>query len=316
MPDWLIFLQVVAQHVVLPPLFAYWLTGGRYIRIFNIRTRMQALLLYAASAAFFLFILLCGAWHIVGYWLRPVTALLFLAATAGFLTSLRGAPRQTASFATWAVCAFYAAMAAVFGGGAALAIAGRFAPAETIDLAFPLSGGLYVVGQGGSSVAVNYHNAYRTQTYALDILKLNAFGFRAAGLAPRDPARYAIFGDLVTSPCDGTVVFMRDGLEDARGAQRDADAPAGNTVVLDCDGATVLLAHFMKDSIVVAEGEAVGVGAPLGRVGNSGNTSEPHLHIHAEQGPYAGERFDNPGLAIRFNGRFLARGDLIRGDSD
>lgn len=314
--DWLIPLPVVVQHAVLPLLFAFWLTGGRYARFFKTATLMEALLIYAMVGAFFAFILICGAWHIVGYWLRPLLALMFAWATIDFFMGLRKAPRGEATFRAWASSALYVVITAAFGAAAGMGLAGRAAPADAIDLAFPLSEGVYAIGQGGSSVIVNYHNAYRTQTYALDILKLNAFGFRATGLMPKDPARYAIFGDLVTSPCDGTVVFMRDGLEDARGAQNEREKPAGNTVVLDCDGATVALAHFMKDSIVVAEGDAVRVGAPLGRVGNSGNTSEPHLHIHAERGAFVGERFDNPGLAIRFNGRFLVRGDLIRGEKN
>lgn len=59
-----------------------------------------------------------------------------------------------------------------------------------------------------------------------------------------------------------------------------------------------------KGSIVVAEGEEVKTGQLLGKVGNSGNTSEPHLHIHAEK--------DGKGIPITFNDRFLVRNNLVR----
>ncbi|TMZ49982.1 M23 family metallopeptidase, partial [Klebsiella pneumoniae] len=53
-----------------------------------------------------------------------------------------------------------------------------------------------------------------------------------------------------------------------------------------------------------AEGDVVREGQLLGTVGNSGNTSEPHLHIHAEK--------DGEGVPIRFGGRFLVRNNLMR----
>jgi murein DD-endopeptidase MepM/ murein hydrolase activator NlpD len=58
----------------------------------------------------------------------------------------------------------------------------------------------------------------------------------------------------------------------------------------------VLLAHLQHGSVAVATGDPVTVGDPIGRVGNSGNTTEPHLHIHAFD-PRTGE-----GVPIRFDG--------------
>lgn len=308
----LLTFQLVVNHVLLPVLFAFWLTDRRYVPIFRTRTHIEALLLYAAVAAFFLFILVCGAWHIVGYWLRPVLAGLLLWATVDFFLKLKAAPRGPVTRGALLKSGFYALIAAAFTPMAGAGLIGRIAPDEAIDLAFPLAGGVYAIGQGGANAMVNYHAAYAPQAYALDIIKLNAFGFRARGLMPDDPARYEIFGADILSPCDGRVAFARDGLDDARGAQKEPDKPAGNMVALDCGGATVLLAHMMKGSVRVAEGDTVAAGDALGRVGNSGNTTEPHLHIHAEKGPFKGESPDNQGLAMRFSGRFLVRGDLVR----
>jgi hypothetical protein len=92
---------------------------------------------------------------------------------------------------------------------------------------------------------------------------------------------------------------------------KNADA-AGNHVVLRCGAYRVVLAHLQRGSVVVELGANVSVGDRLGLVGNSGNTTEPHLHIHA----VAGDAEDrdhllwlSTGVPLKFDGRFLVRGD-------
>jgi murein DD-endopeptidase MepM/ murein hydrolase activator NlpD len=85
----------------------------------------------------------------------------------------------------------------------------------------------------------------------------------------------------VVSPCDGAVLAAQDGLPDQAPPQADPDNPAGNHVVLACGGLRIELAHLAAGSVAVAPGDRVRSGDRLGAVGNSGNTSEPHLHIHA-----------------------------------
>jgi murein DD-endopeptidase MepM/ murein hydrolase activator NlpD len=84
----------------------------------------------------------------------------------------------------------------------------------------------------------------------------------------------------------------------------------GNYVVVRCQDVTVLLAHLMKGSVEVEPGREVKKGQPLGRVGNSGNTTEPHLHIHAARLGPRESILSGEGLPIRFEGRFLVRNDL------
>ncbi len=64
------------------------------------------------------------------------------------------------------------------------------------------------------------------------------------------------------------------------------DAVAGNYVVLELGANTfALYAHFQRDSVTVRAGERVTRGDVLGRLGNSGNTSGPHLHFHISDAP-------------------------------
>jgi len=61
---------------------------------------------------------------------------------------------------------------------------------------------------------------------------------------------------------------------------------------------------MQKGSVTVTQDATVTVGQKVGKVGNSGNTTEPHLHIHAEK--------DGVGIPIQFNKRFLVRNSLVR----
>jgi murein DD-endopeptidase MepM/ murein hydrolase activator NlpD len=59
-----------------------------------------------------------------------------------------------------------------------------------------------------------------------------------------------------------------------------ADAVAGNHVVLATAGARfVVLAHLRRGSLCVAPGDTVAAGHPLAECGNSGNSTQPHLHL-------------------------------------
>ncbi len=174
---------------------------------------------------------------------------------------------------------------------------------SVVNLSYPLQDGLYIVGHGGSNPIINYHNVSESQTYALDILKLNILGIRGWGIYPKDLERYAIFEDSLYSPCDGKVLKVDKGYRDMEPPERGEGHPAGNHIAIECESAEVTLAHMKQNSIVVDSLDAVKVGDLLGKVGNSGNTSEPHLHIHAEK--------NGKGIPIKFKGRFLVRNSLF-----
>jgi murein DD-endopeptidase MepM/ murein hydrolase activator NlpD len=63
----------------------------------------------------------------------------------------------------------------------------------------------------------------------------------------------------------------------------------------------------------VTPGTGVEEGDVLGQVGNSGTTSQPHLHLHAERGGTPNEILNGEGVPIELDGRFLVRNSLFRG---
>ena len=185
------------------------------------------------------------------------------------------------------------------------AISGYFSPKGTIDLAYPLKNGVYYVGGGGDSRWINAHNAVQPQDYALDILRLNSFGNRARGILPEDLSQYTIFEDKVYSPCNGIITQKMDGLPDQNPPQRDAEHLAGNYLVISCKGVEVLLAHLKQGSILVEKNEVVEEGQPIAQVGNSGFSTQPHLHIHAERDDEMDDEIlDGEAVPIRFQGAF------------
>ena len=210
-------------------------------------------------------------------------------------------------------------MVALFAGMLANLQAARFAPANAVDLSFPLAGGRFAAVQGGGAAALNHHRGVPAQAYATDIVALNDRGRRARGLRPGALDAYEAYDRAVIAPCDGIVLGMSDGAPDAPIGRVDPLRPAGNHVLLSCaiDGAevTLLLAHFRPGSVAVARGDRVRPGTRLGRVGNSGNSTEPNLHIHAVRGREAdlgAVLATSEAVPLTFNGRFLTRNAVIR----
>lgn len=115
------------------------------------------------------------------------------------------------------------------------------------------------------------------------------------------------------APCRGEVARVADGIDDMSVPEMDREHMAGNYVAIDCGGFFVILAHLRRGSIMVATGERVEIGDPLGRMGNSGNSSEPHLHVHAQRGLPKDAPLGGEPLWLTLNGRFLVRNDRIDG---
>lgn len=290
-------------QVILPAV----LVAGLWRGLFG--SRLEWSLHALAAGAVLLFVFLTARWDLTSYYLRLAWPLLLIAAVLRSYRRIN--PEKERPNASGLVV--NSALSLVFLGLSVVALRGYTAPEEALQLAYPLRGGTYYVGGGGNARLINNHQANEPQKFALDIVRLNVYGNRAAGLAPDDPTRYTIFGDTVYSPCSGVVVRATDGLPDLRPPERDGGNLAGNHVVLACGGAKVVLAHLKQGSITVATGVDVREGEVLGQVGNSGNTSQPHLHLHAERGGAPSEILDGEGVPIEFGGRFLVRNSIFGG---
>jgi len=282
------------------PLFYAW----RIWRL-NEPSALSWLLVVTDGCMFVALIMLVGRWDIAGFYVR--FALLGLVAAAVIRSFVRHARRPWAppQFAGFLRTRFPTILSLVaFSAALAYVVSGLLPPARTTDLAFPLRDGRFTIGQGGGVMLLNRHANHEAQRFAADITAIGPAGFRAGGILPRELDSYEIFGKQVVAPCDGSVMSTGDGLPDLPPPEADRENPAGNHVVLLCGGSQVELAHLQRGSIRVSPSDDVRVGDLMGLVGNSGNTTETHLHIHAVD-PDTGA-----GVPITFDGHFPVRNRL------
>ena len=285
------------------------------------RSRLDWLSSALLCAGVSVYMVLAGpvwVWIGVGWRVLPLAA-----ATVAVLWSVRrlracpNLPSARPLALTGAV--FRCAMAALIAGMLIDLHLARLPPAGAVDLSFPLKGGRFAVLQGGGTAALNHHHAVPAQAYAVDIVALNHRGRRAWGVKPETLDAYEIFDRAVIAPCDGIVSGASDGAPDAPIGGVDPLKPAGNHVLLFCTVGhveiTLLLAHLRSGSVAVARGDRFRRGALLGRVGNSGNSTEPHLHIHAvrsRETDWGAVLATAEAVPLTFDGRFPTRNAVIQ----
>ena len=231
---------------------------------------------------------------------RPLRWTLGLVAAAGLGSALRLAGLRAGSPDAWTLGSWAVVLMMLV--TIVRARRHRLDTEVSTPLHLPVDAGTWEIGQGGGH-RLNHHIHVPEQRGAIDLVKLHPTGTRATGYGPqRDPAAYAAYGTPLFAPCAGTVLQAVDAHEDqVPGRQRYAPA-TGNFVSIDTGRERVLLAHLRPGSLRVRPGDRVEVGDLLGEVGNSGNSSEPHLHLQADR--------DGLGLQLRFVG---VEGGLWRG---
>ncbi|NOT44358.1 MAG: M23 family metallopeptidase [Acidobacteria bacterium] len=286
----------------------------------------------AASAACLWALALLGIWLLPPWWAPHGFGLgLGVAAWAGLRRRRPFASSLPVTPASWIVAGLFVALGTASAYGIAVALRSRtLPPVPAVDLAFPLGPGTYLVVNGGSDISTNAHlmtldtsvprfRAWRGQSYGVDMVHIDAFGLRAHGVQPADPQAYRIYGARVLAPCTGRVVLAVDGLPDMQVPEVDREHLAGNHVLLRCANgdpargarADVLVGHLRPGSLQVRPGADVDAGDWLGSVGNSGNTGEPHLHVHAQTAGPAGAPMGGNPMPILFRGRYPVRGQRI-----
>jgi hypothetical protein len=131
---------------------------------------------------------------------------------------------------------------------------------------------------GGDELEKNYHALYPDQRFAYDLV------IEPAGTKSERLEDYGCYGAEVLAPAAGEIVVAHDGEPDQKPGEIVDEALAGNHIGIELSSKTyLLLAHLMPGSLKVAVGDQVVAGQPLAKCGNSGRTSEPHLHIHHQR---------------------------------
>jgi hypothetical protein len=242
-------------------------------------------------------------WHLVqgvNVWL--FSALLGAAITAGTVESGRLALSSTAfdvvHIGLWLGLALMAALAVVplrrvhvatnilvvVLSGFLVVQLGRIAvvaPTAAVALDSPVRGDWFVASGGRSALTNHHYVTYPAESHAIDLVRLGSNGQTHSG---RALSSYAGYGESVYAPADGRIIDVRNSSPDESIGEKGGLA---NQLVLDIGGDRfVVMAHLKQHSVRVQVGERVRRGQPLAQVGNSGESDEPHLHMHVQNRPY------------------------------
>lgn len=198
-----------------------------------------------------------------------------------------------------------------------------------VDLAYPFEGRWLTRNSPADRVPSHGTTLFAT-SYAIDFVPVDEEGRSAAItvaslLRPEPPERFSGFGRGLRAPVDGVVVAVHDGepdhyahrglpsigyaLTQCRRAGAGWVQLAGNHVLIETPaGAVVALCHLRRGSVSVRPGEGVRTGEPLGRCGNSGNSTEPHVHVQAIDGV---DVLHASAVPITFDGRVPRNGEVV-----
>lgn len=139
-----------------------------------------------------------------------------------------------------------------------------------------ISSGEWTVSHGGKRRATNYHHGSRGQRYAYDLVVQKGGRQRDGGGSSNKD--YHCYGMQVLAPAPGKVVRAINDVPDNRPGQ--TGKAGGNGVVIDHGfGEFSATWHMIPGSVQVKVGDMVELGQPLGKVGNSGHSSGPHIHF-------------------------------------
>lgn len=201
----------------------------------------------------------------------------------------------------------------------AQSLAQRAAPTEFLD--YETKTPLYLpfydewfVFWGGRTIGENYHAVATDQRFAYDFLVLR--GGRTYIGSGTSNEHYHCFGLEILAPGRGRVVEAVDGIPDNRPGTMNAAEPLGNHLIIDHGhGEFSFLAHLMEGSVRVGVGDEVGPETVVGACGNSGHSSEPHLHYHLQD---SSEFNAGRGLPAQFldyiaDDELVTRGEPTRG---
>jgi hypothetical protein len=304
-------------HLLIPLILILWTLGRSYTSA--IAWGIQILILVAYAV----FVFLMGSWAFANFYLRYVLLGLAIATALWSLIHLKGLPLFVRpQMPGWIGYGAGIVVLAVLVYLTAGAVRSHFYDEAPVNLAFPFKNGVYAVFEGGNgrvSSLMNYHYGASihkgarinlSMRYAVDITKLTRWGNDAAGFLPLQNEKYAVFNQVLYSPCDGKVSFIEDKWPNETPWSGNPPYNVGNHVLITSADFGVLMGHIQEGSILVKVGDVVKKGQPIAQVGNSGWTSQPHLHIQAMRAA-TGSFWSWEGIPIFFDGRNPVKNSLF-----
>ena len=200
--------------------------------------------------------------------------------------------------------------------------------AVSVDLEYPFVGRWLTQNSPANRVPSHGTTLFGT-SYAIDFVPVDEAGRTApisfTSLMRPEPAdRFPGFGRPLLAPVEGIVVAAHEtepdhesyrglpsvgyALTQRRRAAAGWVALAGNHVLIETGGAVVAVCHLQQGSVEVRPGQSVQLGDMLGRCGNSGNSTEPHVHLQAIDSRHV-ERAS--AVPLTFKGELPRNGEIV-----
>lgn len=176
---------------------------------------------------------------------------------------------------------------------------------KPVSIAPPVKGNNWWWSSGPSNFDMHHRRALMTfqssaflsQRFAVDLIRFGEDGYILDPTTPFEKITNSdmyCYGDTLYAVADGKIFNARDGLPDLPPMIMPApnlDNADGNYVIIEIefnngvsqDTAYANYAHLKTGSLMVSIGQFVNKGDPIGLLGNSGNTSGPHLHFHIQK---------------------------------
>ena len=185
-------------------------------------------------------------------------------------------------------------------------------PRSRTPMQLPFRGEWYVFG-GGDNEEVNIHISAPGQRRAADIMIKGAGDLSHKGTGRRNED-YFVYGKEILAAAPGTVVTAIDGVPDNEPGSMNPLCAVGNCLIID-QGSNeyAVYAHLKPGSLRVHRGDKVRMGQVLALCGNSGNSSEPHLHFHLQDNAILQ---DGAGITPYFTNVKCRRGDATLTDAE
>ena len=151
-------------------------------------------------------------------------------------------------------------------------------------LSLPFTGE-WLVGWGGDTKRLNIHHDVPNQRVAFDFVIVDGSGNSHRGQGKQNEDYYA-YGQPIFAPTDGSVIEVINGVRENAPGSMNSYAAVGNAVLIQHRKDEIsVLAHLQPGRIAIRAGDFVTRGQRIGSCGNSGNSSEPHLHFHLQDHP-------------------------------
>lgn len=169
------------------------------------------------------------------------------------------------------------------------------------ELRLPFNGE-WLVFWGGNTAEINQHHGNQSQRYAFDFVKTDEEGNFYRGDEQTNEASFS-FGQPILSPADGMVIEAVDGVRDNQPGQLNTYSILGNYLLIKHhEDEFSVLAHLKQHSVVVEAGETVKRGQEIAQCGNSGHSTDAHLHYQLQDFDVFAE------INANYKQRKLARG--------